>query len=148
VSSLDGYQLVEQRWVTMPQTEVFTYVADFSNIEAWDPGVVSSQKVGDAQIGVGTRYELEVRFGSSTIPMVYETAVYEPPDRVVLLGYGEKLSAVDEIRFARQDNMTRIDYTAVLWFHNLFKFLGPLMRPTLKKVGTDAMDGLVRTLGG
>jgi hypothetical protein len=80
--------------------------------------------------------------------MVYETAVYEPPDRVVLLGYGEKLSAVDEIRFARQDNMTRIDYTAVLWFHNLFKFLGPLMRPTLKKVGTDAMDGLVRTLGG
>jgi hypothetical protein len=80
--------------------------------------------------------------------MVYETAVFAPPDRVVLLGYGEKLSAVDEIRFSRHDNLTLIEYTAVLWFHNFFKYLGPLLRPTLKKVGTDAMDGLARALGG
>jgi hypothetical protein len=145
---MDGYQLVERRWVSRPQSEVFAYAADFSNIEGWDPGVESSMKIGDAPVGVGTQYQLQVRFGSKTIPMVYETAVYEPPDRVVLLGYGEKLNAVDEIRFARQDNMTLIEYTAVLRFHNFFKYLGPLLRPTLRKVGKDAMDGLARSLGG
>jgi hypothetical protein len=148
MSRRDGYQLVERRWVSMPQSEVFTYAADFSNIEGWDPGVESSRKVGDGPVGMGTRYELQVRFGSKTIPMIYETAVFAPPDRVVLLGYGEKLSAVDEIRFSRHDNLTLIEYTAVLWFHNFFKYLGPLLRPTLKKVGTDAMDGLARALGG
>lgn len=132
----------------MPQTEAFSYTADFSNIENWDPGVVSSLKVGDDPIGIGTRYELQVRMGSKTIPMVYETAVFEPPGRVVLMGYGKELSAVDEIRFSRQDNMTLIEYTAVLWFHNFFKYLGPLLRPTLKKVGTNALDGLARALGG
>jgi hypothetical protein len=132
--------------VARSQAEVFEFAADFSNIEDWDPGVTSSTKVGDAQVGVGTRYDLQVKFGSKTIPMIYETAVYEPPNRVVLLGYGDKLDAVDEIRFASHDNMTVVDYTAVLWFKNFFKYLGPLMKPVLTRVGKDALDGLKQAL--
>ncbi|HEU4915117.1 MAG TPA: SRPBCC family protein [Acidimicrobiia bacterium] len=145
-SAAKGFQLSEQRWIARPQSEVFEYAADFSNIEDWDPGVTSSTKIGDAPVGVGTRYELEVRFGSKTMPMIYETAVYEAPNRVVLHGYGDRLDAVDEIRFSSHDNMTVVDYTAVLYFKNFFRYLGPLMRPALTKVGRDALDGLEQAL--
>jgi hypothetical protein len=109
---------------------------------------MSSNKITDGPVGLGTRYELEVRFGSGTSPMIYEITVYEPDHRVVLAGSGEKLLATDEIRFATHDNMTVIDYTADLSFLNFFKYLGPLLRPRLEKVGEDALNGLVKALDG
>lgn len=141
-------RLIERRWVARPQHEAFAYTADFSNIQHWDPGVVSSTKITNGPVGVGTRYEVELRFGSGTTQMIYEIAVYEPYRRVVLVGSGEKLDATDEIRFASHDNMTVIDYTADLSFRNFFRFLGPLLRPRLEKVGKDALDGLAKALDG
>ena len=141
-------RLIERRWVARPQHEVFAYTADFSNIQHWDPGVVSSRKVTNGPVGVGTRYEVEVRFGSGTTPMIYEITIYEPDRRVVLVGSGEKLHATDEIRFASHDNMTVIDYTADLGFRKFFRFLGPLLRPRLEKVGEDALNGLAKVLDG
>ena len=145
-----GYtvQLVEQRWVTTPRDRVFEYTADFSNIEEWDPGVVSSRKITDGPVGVGTKYDLDVRFGRSSIPMVYEITAYEPNERVVLVGRGDKLMAVDEIKFSRADNMTVIDYTADLTFFNFFRYLGPLVNRPLRRVGEKALDGLVKALDG
>jgi hypothetical protein len=139
-------RLVEQRWVERAQDEAFVYTADFSNIEDWDPGVVSSRRLDRGPLGVGSRFELEVEFGRSTMPMVYEITEYEPNDRVVLVGRGDKLDAVDEIRFSRHDNMTVIDYTADLTFLNWFRHVTRFMGPSLKKVGTSALDGLAAQL--
>jgi hypothetical protein len=144
--TVGAVRLVERRWVTRPQPEAFEYTADFSNIEDWDPGVVASRKVTDGPIGVGTRFELEVKFGVGTTPMTYEITVYQPDHRVVLVGDGGKLHAVDEITFASHDNMTVIDYTADLTFRNFFRFIRPLMRPILRRVGKDALDGLAKAL--
>jgi hypothetical protein len=144
--TVGAVRLVERRWVTRPQPEAFEYTADFSNIEDWDPGVVASRKVTDGPIGVGTRFELEVKFGAGTTAMIYEITAYQPDHRVVLVGDGEKLHAVDEITFASHDNMTVIDYTADLTFYNFFRFIRPVMGPILRRVGRDAVDGLVRAL--
>jgi hypothetical protein len=139
-------RLVEQRWVERAQDEAFLYTADFSNIEDWDPGVVSSRRIGQGPVGVGSQFELEIKFGGATMQMVYEITEYEPSDRVVLVGRGDKLIAVDEIRFARHDNMTVIDYTADLTFLNWFRYVTRFMGPTLKKVGAKALDGLATEL--
>ncbi len=139
-------RLVEQRWVERAQDEAFLYTADFSNIEDWDPGVVSSRRIGQGPVGVGSQFELEIKFGGATMQMVYEITEYEPSDRVVLVGRGNKLIVVDEIRFARHDNMTVIDYTADLTFLNWFRNVTRFMGPTLKKVGTKALDGLAAEL--
>jgi dehydrogenase/reductase SDR family protein 12 len=139
-------RLVEQRRVSMSRGAVFAYTADFSNIEDWDPGVLSSSKITDGPVAVGTRYELEVKFGLGTTSMVYEITAYEPEDRVVLVGNGSKLHAVDEIRFSTQDDMTVIDYTADLTFLNFFRYVAPVLGPALDRVGKRALDGLVEAL--
>lgn len=141
-------QLVENRRVKAPQSEAFAYAADFANIEDWDPGVASSKKVTDGPVGVGSRYELDVVFGKTQIPMIYEITHYEEPDRVVLVGRGDKLEAVDEIRFRTDDGVTVIDYTADLSFFNYVRYLIPFMGSSFKKVGQKALDGLVKALDG
>lgn len=140
-------RLQEHRWVDSPLQRTFDYTADFANIHQWDPGVESSSKLGDGPVGVGTKYDLEVRFGTATLPMRYEITHYEAPSRVVLVGKGDKLEAVDEIEFSSQDNMTRIDYTADLEFRGVMRCVVPLMAPAIKRVGTRALDGLVEALG-
>lgn len=132
--------------VDRPREEVFEYTADFANIEHWDPGVASSRRLDEGPVGMGSRYELMVRFGMSTIPMLYEITEYLPNERVVLVGRGETIEAVDEIRFEAHDSQTSIDYTADLTFHNYLRYIAPLLSPVFKKVGERAVDGLVEAL--
>lgn len=139
-------KLQEQRWVERPIEEAFEYTADFANIESWDPGVKTSKKIGDGPVGVGTQYELDVTFGSATIPMVYEITAYDAPKRVVLVGTGDKLEAIDEIRFSTKDNLTHIEYTADLTFSGPVRYVIPLLSSALRRVGTKALDGLADSL--
>ena len=139
-------RLIEQRWVARPQRDVFEYTADFSNIEQWDPGVLSSRKVTPGPVGVGTEFDLDVKFGSSTSPMRYRITDYQPDSRVVLIGEGKQLRAVDEILFEAQGGGTRIDYTADLQFRGFMKLVAPFLSKALEKVGQKALDGLEAVL--
>ena len=139
-------RLQETRSVERPIDEVFGYTADFANIQEWDPGVISSVRVGDEPSGLGSKYELEVKFGNSVVPMVYEITEFEPESRVVLIGIGDSLKAVDVIEFSEHDGVTRIDYTADLEFFNFFRLVAPLLAPVMRRVGAKALDGLVGAL--
>lgn len=140
-------RLHETRLIERPIAEVFEYTADFRNIENWDPGVSASRRVDEGRLGVGSRFELMVSFGASEIPMTYEMTAFEPNERVVLVGKGDKIEAVDEIRFEDKGaGTTLVDYTADLSFSNFVRYVAPLMGPVFKKVGEKALDGLVEAL--
>lgn len=140
-------KLHETRQIDRPLNEVFAFTADFANTEKWDPGVVSARQVGSGPVGVGTKYEVETKFGSSRIPMLYEITEYETDRRVVLEGQGAKIHALDEIDFESRGNGTFVDYTATLTFSNWIKYVSPLMAPIMRRVvGKKALDGLVETL--
>lgn len=139
-------KLQESRLIERPLDEVFDYTADFNNIEEWDPGVSSSSQLDEGPVGVGSRFELGVSFGARRIPMTYEITDYRPNERVVLIGKGESIEAVDVIRFEDRDGKTMVHYTADLKFHNYVKYLVPFMGPIFKKVGERAVDGLKESL--
>jgi len=140
-------RLHETRLIERPVDEVFDYTADFENIEDWDPGVASSKRIDEGPVGVGARFELMVTFGGSQIPMIYEITDYEENERVVLVGKGENIDAVDELSFEDQgDGRTMFDYKADLTFHNFIKYVAPLMGPVFKRVGEKAVDGLTEAL--
>lgn len=141
-------RLHETRIIGRPLREVFEYTADFDNIEDWDPGVASSRRLDDGPVGVGSRFELVASFGTSQVPMIYEITEYQPNERVVFLGSGDQLDAVDEIRFEdKGEGQTLVEYTADLTFHNFIKYLTPFMGPIFKRVGEKAVDGLAEVLG-
>lgn len=140
-------RLHETRLIERPVDEVFAYTADFENVAEWDPGVASSTRIGEGPVGVGAKYDVVVSFGASQIPMTYEITEYEENERVVLVGRGEEIEAIDEIRFDdRGPGRTVVEYTADLTFHNYVKYLTPLMGPIFKRVGEKAVDGLAEAL--
>ena len=105
-------RLREQIRTSLGPEAAFAYVADFANSTHWDPGVATSRRIDDGQVGVGARFELGVRLGGRVALMEYGISAFEPSARVVLVGEGSGISAVDEIRFCAGRGGPLIDYTA------------------------------------
>jgi carbon monoxide dehydrogenase subunit G len=140
--------LKETLEVARPLDEVFAFVGDFANTKDWDPGVTDARKVTDGQIGVGTRYAVDVVFSGRKLPMTYEVTAWDPPNRVVLKGEGSTVTAVDDIRFEAIPTGTRIHYSADLRLKGLLKLVEPFMGKRFDQTGKDAMAGMRRALEG
>jgi len=125
---------------------VFQYTSDFSHIQDWDPGVVSSFKVHPKEIGVGSQYDLVLKFGPFRPKMKYEIIEYDPFSRVVLKGVGDSFTAMDTIFFTRTAIGTQIDYQADIRFHRFGKTIERLLEPIMRNIGEKAMVGLEQQL--
>ena len=127
---------------SLPIEATFDYVADFANSEQWDPGTTSSRRLDDGPVGPGARYGLTVRMGGRVAPMEYRIRDFDRPRRVVLVGSGSNVEAVDEIRFERAGDGTVIDYTADIRLGGLLRLAEPFLGGTFEKIGRDAAAGM------
>jgi carbon monoxide dehydrogenase subunit G len=141
-------RLHEQIETPLALDVAFAFVADFANSMRWDPGVASSERLDDGPLGVGARFRLKVRMGGRTSPMEYRISTFEPARRVVLIGEGSGVSAVDDIRFEPAGGGTHIDYTADIKLGGLLRLVQPFLGRAFRKVATDALEGMQRTLDG
>lgn len=130
----------------LPIDAAFDYIADFANSHAWDPGTVSSRRIDTGPVQAGARYLLDVRMGDRIARMEYRIRDFDRPTRVVLVGSGSNVDAVDDIRFERTDNGTRIDYTADIALGGLLRFVQPFLGGSFEKIGRDAAAGMHRRL--
>ena len=124
----------------------FAFIADFANAMHWDPGTVTSERIDDGPVGLGARYRLGVRLGGRVAPMEYRISTFQPPHRVVLVGEGSGVSAVDEIRFEPSGSGTRIDYTADIRLGGVLRLVQPFLGRAFAKLGRDALAGMQRAL--
>ena len=83
--------------VAAPADRVHAYVGDFENLPAWDPGISAVRKVSPGPIGVGTRYEVSLRFLGVPATMDYAVVEHSPPARSVLRGTANGTVATDTI---------------------------------------------------
>jgi carbon monoxide dehydrogenase subunit G len=124
----------------------FAYIADFTNSREWDPGVATAERLDGGPVGVGAHYRLGVRLGGRIAPMDYRISVFESPTRVVLIGSGSGVSAVDDIAFEAHGSGTRIDYTADIRLGGWLRFAQPFLGGAFAKLARNAADGMERTL--
>ncbi len=139
-------RLHEQIETSLPIDAAFAFVADFENASVWDPGVATSERLDPGTLGVGSRFQLGVRLGGRVAPMEYRITVFEPPNRVVLMGESSSVSAVDDIRFAAAANGTTIDYTADIRLRGWMQLIQPLLGRAFAKLARNALDGMQREL--
>jgi carbon monoxide dehydrogenase subunit G len=139
-------RLNEQIQTPLAMDAAFAYVADFANAVHWDPGVATSERVDAGPVGVGAHYRLGVRLGGRVAPMEYRISVFEPSRRVVLVGQGSGVSAVDEIRFTPAGTGTRIDYAADIRLGGVLRLIQPFIGRQFARIGRNALEGMRRTL--
>lgn len=139
-------RLHEHLTTPLAQAEAFAYIADFVNSEEWDPGVATAERVDDGPVRVGAHYRLGVHLAGRVAPMDYRITVLEAPDRVVLEGTGSGVTAVDDIRFTRDGDVTRIEYIADIKLGGLLRLVQPLLGGAFKTLARNAVGGMQRTL--
>lgn len=124
----------------------FDFVADFANSMHWDPGVATSERIGDGPVAVGARYKLGVIMRGKVAPMEYHVSAFEPGRRVVLVGEGSNVHAVDEIRFEPAGTGTRVDYTADINLGGWMRIVQPFVGGAFEKIAKDALGGMQQAL--
>jgi carbon monoxide dehydrogenase subunit G len=127
--------------------ESFAYVADFTTVAEWDPGIHASRKVsGDG--GVGTVYEVQAEFRGKTMPFTYTVTAFEQNARIVLDGVGEKATSLDTIAFeAAADGGARITYSAEFKLKGALRVAEPFLGGTFRRLARKALAGLEAKLG-
>ena len=127
--------------------ESFAYVADFTTVAEWDPGIHSSRKVsGDG--AVGSIYEVEAEFRGKTMPFTYTVTAFEQDRRIVLDGVGEKATSLDTIAFApTATGGTQITYSADFKLKGVLRVAEPFLGSTFKTLAKKALAGLAVKLG-
>ncbi len=139
-------RLHERLTTPLAQADAFAYIADFANSQEWDPGVATAVRVDDGPVRVGAHYRLGVHLGGRVAPMDYRITVLEAPDRVVLQGEGSGVTAVDDIRFSRDGDVTRIEYIADIKLGGILRFVQPLLGGAFRTLARNAVGGMQRTL--
>lgn len=127
--------------------EAFAYVADFTTVADWDPGIHASRRVsGDGT--VGTVYEVQAEFRGQIVPFVYTVTAHEQDRRIVLEGVGARATSVDTIGFEPVGpGGTRITYSADFRLKGVLRIAEPLLGGTFRTLAANALAGLATKLG-
>ncbi len=91
---------------------------------------------------MGARYQLGVHLGGRVAPMEYRITTYERPSRVVLEGQGSGVTAIDDIRFARDGDRTTVEYIADIRLGGLLRFIQPLLGGRFRTLAANAVGGM------
>jgi carbon monoxide dehydrogenase subunit G len=139
----------ETRRVRGSTEAVFDYLADFTSAAAWDPGVVSSKRLDDGPVRVGSRFDVRVRFAGRELPMAYRVERADRPERLELSAVSPSSTARDLITLAPDgDGFTRVTWRLEVQLTGWSRLAEPLMGPLLRRLGRQAMDGLAATRAG
>eukprot|EP00051_Salpingoeca_urceolata_P032302 m.15155 g.15155 ORF g.15155 m.15155 type:complete len:153 (+) comp4968_c0_seq1:394-852(+) len=134
---------------TVEQT--FDFLADFSTVARWDPGVSKASRLDDGEIKVGSRFSVTTVFNGKESDMIYEVTELERPNKIVLSGDGPLVKGIDTIVLSPatdKGDRTHVDYEASLTLKGFYRPFAVFLSSTYNKIGRDAMEGLEKTLNG
>lgn len=120
----------------------FDNVADFTTTAVWDSGIAATERLDDGPLGVGSRFEVHVKFGPVTTPLVYEITTYDRPHRVVLETKGRLYHGEDDVTFAPEDDGTRVTWNASFRLRGPGRLLDPALAIGFRRTVADAVEGL------
>jgi len=126
--------------------QAFDYIVDFSHIDQWDHTIVSSAKVGDAPIALGTRFDLIYAMGKRKSPISYQITEFSSPSKAVLTGTSKSFTAVDTVTIREQESGCHVDWHAAITFKGLSAFIVPLIANKIKTSGTQTIRDLNKVL--
>ena len=136
----------ESVFIPRPAEEVFTYLADFSNTAAWDPGVAEATMTSDSPVGLGSTFDLVALFRGRRVDVTYEVTAYEPSTRVVLVGRNKNFTGTDDIGVTPEGDGTRVAWNAEFRMNGPARLLQPFLGGVFRQLSIEAMKGLETTL--
>ncbi|HEY2286335.1 MAG TPA: SRPBCC family protein [Streptosporangiaceae bacterium] len=127
--------------VDKPIADVFGYLADFTTTTEWDPGTVRTVRT-DGDGGPGTRYRNTSTFLGRTTELTYVLEKVVDQQLVQLRGENKTVVSVDTLRFRTVAAGTEVAYGVEFTFKGASRFVAPLLKPALERLGNEAEAGM------
>ncbi|PYC65457.1 polyketide cyclase [Streptomyces tateyamensis] len=131
--------------VERPAGEVLTYLADFGNTPAWDPGTESCTRLDSGPVAAGSRWLNVSRFRGRRSELNYRLETYEP-GRLVFVGSNRTVTATDDITVRPEGVRTVLVYRAQLRFHGLARLAAPVLRAEFERLADAVAEQLPRAV--
>jgi carbon monoxide dehydrogenase subunit G len=132
--------------VDRPIEDVFDYLSDFENTNAWDPGTVETRRTG-GDGGLGTTYSNRSQFVGREVELDYETVGFDRPTFFSCRGTNKTATATDTMTFTRDGDRTQIHYRADFAFHGVTKLFAPLVvKPRLSSLADETIADIQKAL--
>lgn len=123
--------------------EAFRYLADFTHLPEWDPGIARVERLDLGPLRVGSRFKVVARFVGREVPMHYEVKQYDEATRqAVLVGEASGIRATDRITVTSREGRTEVHWQAYFEMQGARRLLEPFMRPLFQRLANKAMSGL------
>jgi hypothetical protein len=130
--------------------DTFSYLADFSNAERWDPGVLLAERLDAGTVGPGSEFRLVVPLGARKLTLLYRVIRISREDRQVLLAASNGLMRVrDQISVTPSSPLagdSLVTYWAEVRLRGPLVLLDPLLSRGFKATGGRAAASLADVL--
>jgi hypothetical protein len=129
-------------------SKAFEYIVDFSHINEWDHTIVSANKVGNAPVKLGTRFELLYAMGKRKKPISYQVTDFTKPTKAVLTGVSKSFTAIDTVCIEELEKGCLVDWHTEITFTGVSAFIVPLIAKKIKANGLQTIRDLNVMLDG
>ena len=131
--------------VQQPADKVVAYLKDFSNSEQWDPGTITTKRVGNGPVEVGSAWKNVSEFRGRKTELEYRLTRAESR-RLTFVGENKTATSTDDLTFRDIEGGTEIEYHAHFEFHGLAKLATPFLKGPLEKLGDDTEQQMRKTI--
>jgi uncharacterized protein YndB with AHSA1/START domain len=127
--------------VNVPADQIYAYLVDFETATEWDAGTVRCTRAsGDG--GVGTTYTNVSKFLGRETELTYVVTALEPDRLIAWTGENKSVISDDKITLTPSGTGTEVTYVAEFTFKGPAKYVGPLLKPALDKLGNNTQQTL------
>ena len=127
----------EQPFAGPPQV-AFDYLAEFTTVAEWDPGVSAATRLDSGPVAVGSQFRVVVKTG----PLVYEVRELEPGRRIRLVAESSSVRSDDVITVTADGAGASVVYDADLTLRGFAVVFSPLLGLVFNRIGDKAAAGL------
>jgi uncharacterized protein YndB with AHSA1/START domain len=134
--------------IARPADEVFAFLADFSNIPAWNYAIARTAQTSPGPVGVGASYR-QTRTIPSRSEETFEVTDFAPPSRLAINGQIGPFHATSSYLLQPTADGTRLtNHVELKPTSALLRPIGPLAVPAVKAAVARNLDTLRHLLEG
>jgi hypothetical protein len=133
--------------INRPVEHVFPYVVNLDNQKQWMADVVASKQVSEGPIGVGTRYQQDMKMMGRSLDTMYEITGYEYPTKMSYEAVSRGMMEFGgQYTFTPEGEGTAINFNGYAKFTGAWRLVEPLFAGEVQRGFNKELSELKKVL--
>jgi NAD(P)-dependent dehydrogenase (short-subunit alcohol dehydrogenase family) len=127
--------------------DCFDYLVDLTNLQEWNPAVISVKKTSKGPPAVNSEYVLKFQLGLMEIPLQARLTKVDDGQKIIFIAENQFLQLEDHIDFSQEGEMAGIHYRSQLKLNGYLERMTPAMQFLFRRSAKNSITRLEKALG-